>query len=117
METGITTNLMTYVIVTSGKTHHMISEKTNKMLENASLNDLLELDSGIKIKVSSIMEIYPTLEKYYEQYPDKLSEKIEQNAISQKKKEKDPPQVRPETLRKLRELKEKMFKERKKINY
>lgn len=62
----------THVVITP-KTTHFIGQQTNEILEQASLEDMVELDDGSKIKVSAIMEVLP-LEEYYNNFPDERPE-------------------------------------------
>lgn len=70
METAISTKIITHAVILVGDIHHLIGKETNSMLEQAGLDDFVELDDGSKIKPSAIMDIMP-ITKYYEQYPDK----------------------------------------------
>ncbi len=71
MATEITTNLMNWVVLTPNGTHHFISEQTLNDIYSASNEDLIELDDGVKIKVSMATEILP-VDEYKKQFPKKF---------------------------------------------
>jgi hypothetical protein len=57
-----------YAVITGSGSKYLISEATNQKLMQASLDDLVQLDNGVKIKVSASMEIVP-LDVFYQQFP------------------------------------------------
>lgn len=63
-------NPKTHVLITMSGGEHFISDRVNRMLGMASLDDMIELDDKSKIKVSTIASIVP-LSEYYQQNPSK----------------------------------------------
>lgn len=63
-------NPKTHVLVTMSGAEHFISDRVNRMLGMASLDDMIELDDKSKIKVSTIASIMP-LTEFYQQNPSK----------------------------------------------
>lgn len=63
----------THAVILSTGTHHNINEFELEKFKIADLQDMVTLENGVLIKVSSVLEILP-LSEYYEKYPDKKPE-------------------------------------------
>lgn len=61
--------LPSYVVFTVSGGTHFITKAEDDILRSASLDDLMELGNGVKVKVSTIAEIQP-IGVYYAAHPD-----------------------------------------------
>jgi hypothetical protein len=59
-----------YFAITMAGAHHQITEETANRILSANNQDLVELDKGEIIKVSTISEVLP-YDAYKEQFPDR----------------------------------------------
>ncbi len=66
-----------YYAITMAGAHHQITEETANRILSANNQDLVELDKGEIIKVSTISEVLP-YDAYKEQFPDKVSSDMHQ---------------------------------------
>jgi hypothetical protein len=94
MDTRLNPNPITNVVLTPAGTHHLISARTNYILSQASLDDMIELDDKTKIKLT-MATIILTLEEYYNQFPEK---RIQPQGYGQPASNYDFKDFRSETL-------------------
>jgi hypothetical protein len=87
MTQEISKNVKTHVILTFQKNKHFISQAVNEQLQKLSNNDMIKLDDGRMLRLSTVAEILP-IEEYYKNHPD---ERPQYNNYTNPKLEKVEP--------------------------